>query len=225
MRLVCISDTHLSHPGTSLTRGTFPDMPPGDVLIHAGDALNRGGREELIEFAPWLESLPYKHKIYVPGNHDCCFETKRAQAERIMARLAPSVTLLLDSGTVIEGLFFWGSPWQPFFYDWAFQLPRDSDAIDAKWQQIPNTTDVLITHGPPFGILDKVSKGYREDRPGCERLRRHVLDRVRPKLHVFGHIHASHGTEQWAENQPLFVNAAICDEAYNPTNKPIEVEL
>lgn len=206
MKIVCISDTHLQHRWNKI------DVPDGDVLIHAGDGLSSGRYSELQIFQDWFLAFPHKHKIFVPGNHDWCFQTMFTAA----AMGFPIV--LCDSGIEIEGLKFWGSPWQPEFYNWAFNLPR-GQALKAKWDLIPNDTDVLITHGPPHGILDRTDRG---EHVGCEDLTE-ALVRVRPKLHVFGHIH--HGAGQFDSGSTIFVNASICDERYNPVNPPIAVDL
>jgi hypothetical protein len=132
--------------------------------------------------------------------------------------LIQHATYLEDSEVVIEGLRIWGSPWQPAFFDWAFNLPR-GPALRAKWQKIPTGVDILLTHGPPQGILDVVPRG---DAVGCEELRAE-LSRIRPRLHVFGHIHHAYG--QLEADGTRYVNAAICDEAYQATHPAIVVDL
>lgn len=190
MRLVLISDTHGYHEEL--------DIPQGDVLIHAGDLTRRGGVDEVEEFGRWLTALPHPHKLVIAGNHDWCFQVEPTAARRALGE----VTYLQDSGTAIRGLRFWGSPWQPEFMNWAFNLPRGGPLAE-KWADIPEDTDVLITHGPPLGVLDIVRDGTAA---GCEDLSRR-LDSVRPALHVFGHIHEARGSHQAA--QTLFVNASI----------------
>ena len=133
-------------------------------------------------------------------------------------------------GPEVAGLRVWGSPWQPWFYDWAFNLPR-GPALREKWDLIPYDTDVLITHGPPFGFLDGAARpasGWSDqdevsvEHLGCEELRR-ALDRVRPRLHVFGHIHEGYGRGQLADT--ILVNASNCDEDYRPVNAPVVIDL
>jgi Icc-related predicted phosphoesterase len=102
--------------------------------------------------------------------------------------------------------------------DWAFNLQR-GPALREKWALIPEGTDVLITHGPPFGILDWTARG---ERVGCEDLLEAVR-RVKPRLHVFGHIHEGYGEHE--QDGTRFVNASICTEAYQPTNAPIVVDV
>ena len=205
-KIVCLSDTHNNHE--------FINVPDGDVLIHAGDATNRGTIEEIIAFNRWFTKLPHRHKIFVAGNHDWLFETSNRLARTL---LDASIHYLQDSFVEIEGLKIYGSPWQPRFFDWAFNLMRGAE-IGEKWKLIPEDTDVLITHGPPHGILDEVPRRYFVENTGCEELMKRVKV-VRPKLHVFGHIHCGYGaTEKFGVR---FINASNCDEEYNPTNAPI----
>ena len=162
VRLVILSDTHGLHEAI----GKVPD---GDVVIHAGDMTGRGTLEELPEFLDWFQALPHPSKLLIAGNHDWAFERQSARAE---ALVPPGVTYLRDSGLSVGGVKFWGSPWQPWFYDWAFNLHRGAE-IAAKWALIPDDVHVLITHGPPHGVLDVV------DRPagkhvGCEALRERI---------------------------------------------------
>lgn len=209
MKIVCISDTHLQV-------GKKFKLPVGDVLIHAGDGTGRGSLRELATFADWFARLPHKHKILIAGNHDFGFQEDPALCRTLFA--GDGINYLEDSGVTIDGVKFWGSPWQPWFLDWAFNLPRGA-ALKAHWDLIPNDTDVLITHSPPYGILDTVASG--ED-VGCQDLRI-ALARVKPKVHVFGHIHESYGRVQFGET--LYVNAAVCDASYRPINKPQVVEI
>jgi predicted phosphohydrolase len=181
MRIVAVADTHTFHDDLRA-------IPDGDVFVHAGD-LCRGGRlEELRGAADWIRSLPHPHKLVVAGNHDWCFARDRQAALDV---LGPGVVYLEDSGTIIEGVRFWGSPWQPAFNNWAFNLPR-GEALAAKWALIPEGTDVLVTHGPPHGIGDWSGEPVRQ---GCRDLLA-AVQRVRPLLHLFGHIHQDGGAWQ-----------------------------
>lgn len=238
-RIVCVSDTHLAHlPPTSI------DVPDGDILVHSGDATFRGSRSEVEEFAEWFGSLPHKYKVFVPGNHDCGFEDD----QQAMADLMPPCHIFMGAanGTVeIEGLKFWGSPYQPEFCSWAFNVPR-GELLRKHWATIPADTDVLVTHSPPLGMLDRVWR--RPVVPGStkaklRRAREHVgcadmwqaVHRVKPKLHVFGHIHCDPGVVHhvWKDDlrkpplaqTTIFVNAAICDDSYQPVNPPIVIDL
>lgn len=211
MKIVCLSDTHNFHEQIR--------VPDGDILIHAGDATMRGTEEEVESFLSWFSSLTHKHKIFIAGNHDWLYETNNRLASVMTANF--NIKYLQDSSVEVEKLKIYGSPWQPRFYDWAFNLNRGAELAE-KWKLIPDDVDLLITHGPPNGILDEVPRQCFVENTGCEELRKRV-ESVCPKLHVFGHIHCSYGqTEQFGVR---FVNASNCDEEYNPTNAPIVVEL
>lgn len=180
VRLVCVADTHLYE-------GSLPPVPDGDVLIHAGDLLRAGQLVELEQAIEWLGSLPHPHKIVIAGNHDWCFARTPGPAR---AMLGPRIVYLQDSEVTVDGVRIWGSPWQPKFFNWAFNLPR-GEALAAKWALVPAGVDVLITHGPPRGYGDRV----QDDSLGCDDLLR-ALDRIRPALHLFGHIHEDGGLWQ-----------------------------
>jgi predicted phosphohydrolase len=207
LRLVCMSDTHF--PPHSI------QVPEGDVLIVAGDVCLRGHDYELQLFDRFLGRLPHRHKLLVAGNHDWVLADAGREAAQSLVKNA---IYLQDSGVDIGGVEFWGSPWQPEFYDWAFNLPR-GQALAEVWAQVPEDTDVLITHSPPFGILDQVPSG---EHVGCEELLK-ALQRIRPRAHIFGHIHEGYGVLQ--QNGTTFINASICDERYRPINEPIVIDL
>jgi len=218
MRIVCISDTHLQQDFS---------IPAGDVLIHAGDGTSLGTQREVTRWLSWIDAQPHRKKIVVAGNHDFLFER---DPELIALLMPDSIDYLKDSGTRFRGVKFWGSPWQPAFNNWAFNLPRGHE-LRAKWDLIPNGTDVLITHSPPHGVLDQVfprpsgwdPEGSSGSGPlGCEELAIRARD-LRPKLHIFGHIHDSYGVEVHGET--TFVNACICNEDYKATNQPIVIDL
>lgn len=212
MKIVLISDTHGLH------EKMLYNLPEADMIIHSGDISNVGSIFEINQFTQWFSKLPYKYKIFIAGNHDFGFEKIRKSNE-IGISIPHGVIYLQDEMVEIEGLKIYGSPWQPEFHNWAFNLPRNGDQLKSKWDSIPNDIDILITHGPPFGCLDITP---RNERVGCEMLRYRV-DELKPKLHVFGHIHDSYG-EKYTEDT-LFINASICNERYQPINKPIVVEV
>lgn len=209
--IACLSDTHMSHDGITTV--------PADVVVHAGDSLGWGSRKELDAFCRWYAKYPAKHKILIAGNHDWCFQ-KHPTIAPMIAR-AHGIIYLQDEGVTIDGVMFYGSPWQPWFHDWAFNLPRDGWEIRKRWENIHDDVDVLVTHGPPFMILDKSSwrhsKSPDSDHGGCKILRDEVLQRIKPKLHVFGHIHEGYGTD--IVGGTVFVNASMLDESYAPGNK------
>src|SRR5688572_7060366 len=186
-RIVCLSDTHNCNDQIA--------VPDGDILIHSGDATITGTLHEIKLFNEWFAGLPHRYKIFVAGNHDWLFEQDREAAESL---LDVGIVYLQDSSVEIEGLTFYGSPWQPRFFDWAFNLNRGSGMAE-KWKHIPNDIDVLITHGPPNGILDGVATKWGTENAGCEELRSRVEEISsygRLKLHVFGHIHSGYGTHE-----------------------------
>ncbi len=209
MRLVCLSDTHLAHRSRDLR------VPDGDALLHAGDATFRGTEAELRVFFEWFGALPHARKFLVAGNHDWLFQTDPAAARRLVP---PGVTYLEDSGAELGDLKIWGSPWQPEFCSWAFNLPRGA-ALRAKWTLVPAGVDVLVTHGPPLGILDRIPRG---EKVGCADLLAE-LPRIRPRLHLFGHIHDAYGRLE--RDGTTFVNASTCDESYAPANPAVVVDL
>ena len=134
MRIVAVADTHLFHADLGL-------LPEGDVLIHAGDLLRGGRLAELRQAMPWLLAQPHRHKLFVAGNHDWCFARDPELACEI---LSTGIVYRQDSETVIDGVRFWGSPWQPEYNDWAFNLPR-GEALAQRWDLIPAGIDILIT--------------------------------------------------------------------------------
>jgi predicted phosphodiesterase len=202
MRLVAMADTHLFHEDDD-----FP-VPDGDVLIHAGDLCRGGSLQELERAAAWLRALPHRHKIVVAGNHDRAFEASDfAHARALFAGWAE---YLEDAETKIDGVRFYGSPWQPEFHAWAFNLPRGAPLAD-KWKMIPADTDVLITHGPPRGFGDRATM---PNRLGCDDLLTRVRA-VKPSVHLFGHIHEDGGA--WDDDGTWLVNCTTWECERAPT--------
>jgi Icc-related predicted phosphoesterase len=189
MRIVAVADTHTFE--SDLGR-----LPEGDLLVHAGDLCRRGTLDELRPAAEWIRSQPHRHKVVVAGNHDWCFIREPEEARKA---LGEGVIYLQDGEAVFDGVRFWGSPWQPEFMEWAFNLPR-GDPLAAKWALIPAGIDVLITHGPPSGFGDTSGDWFRS---GCADLL-DAVRRVRPLLHLFGHIHQDGGI--WQDGGITFAN-------------------
>jgi Icc-related predicted phosphoesterase len=208
MQITIVSDTHGLHNQLQL--------PGGDLLIHAGDVTARGNETEVVQFLEWFKNQKYTHKIFIAGNHDWFFENETA--EYIQSLIPKEVTYLNDSGICIDGYLIWGSPIQPTFFNWAFNRNR-GDEINKHWQLIPKNTDILITHGPPFGILDQTLRG---EKVGCEMLLEKVNE-VQPKLHVFGHIHEGYGMIK--KENSTFVNASVLDIGYRYKNEPINLVM
>lgn len=217
MKLVLISDTH-----EQADKITVPD---GDVLIHAGDWTYRGVSDRMQEFWEWFASQPHKYKVAIAGNHELGLDSsetvRQYNLDMIRSYCGPNTHYLENSGCQIDGIEFWGSPVSPRFYDWAFNRDRGQDIIQ-DWNRIPLTTQVLITHGPPQGILDQVP-GDTSRIIGCEDLKRTVQNLTNLKLHVFGHIHSGYGTV--VEGGVRYVNASVCNHGYQPINPPIVVEI
>lgn len=217
MKLVVISDTHTQHMKLAI--------PDGDVLIHCGDATMRGSMEEVSGFAEWFMSLPHKLKLFTPGNHDALFQSHRALSESMLA----GVEILSDRAFRYGGLLFYGSPWTRKFMNWSFMA--DEAKLARYFELIPEQqqVDVLITHGPPHGVLDGnpvTIIGHPgasvTERSGSEALGDRVM-RIKPRIHVFGHIHSGYGTV--GNPATTFYNAAICNDAYEPVNAPHVIEI
>ena len=205
MRIVLISDTHGLHRQL--------DVPGGDLLIHAGDITTNSKPDWMYRhFDIWLGELPHRHKIVIPGNNDYLLEDPKER------KVITNAMLLVDSGVEIEGLKVWGSPVTPL-YGGAFGMSRPEDR-KKLWASIPEGLDILVTHTPPFAILDhSLPSGPRE---GCPYLFAEVF-RARPRLHVFGHIHAGYGTLR--TDNTLFVNAALMGEDGSLSRKPVVVDF
>jgi hypothetical protein len=214
MKITCISDTHNKHnhiPTKYLTGG--------DCIIHAGDVSGRGTHAEVEAFLGWYNELPYTHKILISGNHDFFFENASEPIIKATLDKYPNITYLNDSGVEIEGLKIWGSPVQPWFYNWAFN--RKGTDICKHWDMIPLDTDILITHGPAKGYLDLTIRG---DVTGCPYLLEKITELKNLKLFVHGHIHEAYGRVDFPDGG-VFLNASVLDIRYNMRNLPHEIEI
>lgn len=209
MRIVCISDTHGQHGAL--------EVPACDLLLHAGDISKRGAPHEIEDFCRWFAEQPARHKVFIAGNHDFGFERDAAATRDIVARYP--VVYLQDSGVELEGLRIWGSPWQPWFFDWAFNL-RKSTELAEKWALIAPDTQILLTHGPPRGLGDRTERG---EAVGCKALLHHLPSLVDLKLHVYGHIHEGYG--QYSHGAAMLINASSLDVRYRPVNAPVVIDL
>jgi Icc-related predicted phosphoesterase len=211
-KIVMVSDTHNKHNQIVL--------PEGDILVHSGDFSGQGKQSEVKNFFKWLtkQSEIFEHIIFIAGNHELSFEDKASWVDELIEGLPKNVHYLEDSEVVIDGMKFYGSPWQPEFYNWAFNLKRGLPLAE-KWGLIPEDVDFLITHGPPKYMCDYMP--WDLTNIGCNDLLERVMF-VRPKLHVFGHIHVGYSYKEY--EGILFINASTCNEAYEPVNKPIVVE-
>ena len=231
-RLVCLSDTHGQHAGL--------DVPDGDALVFAGDACSTGTPGEWRAFCRWLGALPHAYKVVVPGNHDWPLQPS-VPAWGVSARYGPATlrharrrvedagaVLLMDREAAVAGLRVYGSPWVPAFYRWAFNLPRGGAELAEVWSRVPEGLDVLVTHTPAFGTLDRTDRG---ERAGCERL----ADRLRqldvsgagPRLHVHGDIHEAAGVvgPPAGVGGRTTVNASVLDLRYRLAHAPVVVDV
>ena len=204
MKFVAISDTHGKHRKLVL--------PAGDVLIHAGDITYKGKKDEVTDFLNWFSIQKFKYKIFIAGNHDFYFD--QASMKEIENLVPPGIFYLNDSGIEINGIQIWGSPVTPWFYNWAFNRHRGPE-IRKHWELIPPGTDLLITHGPPYGFLDVLPN---EQHAGCQDLLRTVLT-LQPAFHVFGHIHDSFGMIR--RSGINYVNASQVNEMYELAHRPV----
>lgn len=206
------------------------NVPDGDVLVHAGDITRRGEIAVVDDFAHWLKELPHKYKIFIAGNHDFSLEWENDQKVEILKMFDEcGLVYLQDSGIEIEKVYFYGSPATPIHHSkWAFNLPRDGKELAKKWEDIPEQTNVLITHGPPYRILDKVPSGvFGHAHAGCKILADRVWELPHLKAHIFGHIHEGYGMEE--DYGRKFINSAICSNgkhsAYKANNLPHVFEI
>mmetsp|Transcript_52909 Transcript_52909/g.141392 ORF Transcript_52909/g.141392 Transcript_52909/m.141392 type:complete len:484 (-) Transcript_52909:409-1860(-) len=243
IRVVCISDTHAG--GKQQHRWLEQAVPDGDLLIHAGDATMYGGEDELLDLVKFLGAQPHKHKVFVAGNHDLslhrawyshAIETGvwpsgpppskdlvtdlLACRERFQEACASAgVTYLEDEEFEVEGLTVYGSPWSAFFGNWAFNVKRGVQATQL-WQKIPVACDILVTHGPPLGILDVEMRHGEHTGDGALL---HAVQSVCPRAHVFGHVHEGYGA--CFDGATAYINASTCDSNYIPLNSPVVFDL
>ena len=201
--IVAISDTHNHHQKMNL--------PKGDILIHAGDYSNIGTKEDTISFMDWFAAQPHAHKIFIAGNHDFYPERYRAEFRKL---IPTGIQYLENEMTIARGIKIWGSPYTPYFGGMAFNKKRGKDS-KAIWDLIPDDIDIVVTHGPPYGILDHT---YRYTLVGCEELKIKI-DQVKPRYHIFGHIHEQPGIEK--TEGVTYMNATQVNLFYQLTRKPI----
>lgn len=215
MIIDCISDLH----------GYFPELEGGDLLIIAGDLTMNDSLNEINRFKDWLVKVgsKYKKTVMVAGNHDNWIEMREFFSADKSSWQHAYHCYLEDSGTEFEGLKIYGSPWTKRFHGMnhrcmAFTCDTEHQ-LHEKFSLIPDDIDILITHSPPYGFLDKIT---REGNVGSTSLREHVLDRIQPSYHIFGHIHEN-GGQQYDYIHTNFINASHVDECYDPIHKPIRI--
>ncbi len=210
MIIDCISDLH----------GHYPQLEGGDLLIVAGDLTARDSPDERLMFLQWLADQKYRKKVWIGGNHDNSLVGMSFRKTR-----EDAAEYLCDSGTEFEGLKIWGSPWTLRFdginpHCMAFTCSTEEELAD-KWALIPEDTDILVTHGPPFGLLD-INK--TQECVGSVSLRNRAFNLEKIKLFIFGHVHEMGGRMVDLTCMKV-VNASHVDERYQPVNKPIRIEL
>jgi Icc-related predicted phosphoesterase len=229
MKITFISDTHSKH------KQITNDLPGGDLLLHAGDISSMGYFREIEEFCNWFNSLDnYDFKMFIAGNHDWGFLNREKfliykdvfvpEKTQEILNSYKHIDYLRDNVQEIqigdnEPVRIYGSPWQPEFFDWAFNLPRKGFELEKRWNDIPEDIDILITHGPSFGHVDRIIGKY--ENLGCELLAKRIKE-IKPKIHVCGHIHSGYGYE--FDGDTHYINASVLNEHYTYKNKPLTIE-
>jgi 3',5'-cyclic AMP phosphodiesterase CpdA len=225
MKITIISDTHTKH------RYCENDLPGGDLLIHAGDFMNSGYNPiEAMEFFKWFDEIDnYDFKVFIAGNHDRWMQDKTEEAKGILTGYK-TIEYLEDDWMIVgdsdphdpnvKTAKIYGSPWQPEFYNWAFNLPRNGEELKSKWDMIHEDTDILITHGPAWGFLDDV-EGNRNVHLGCELLAERIKQ-IKPKIHICGHIHSGYG--HYFDGYTHYFNASVLDERYSYSHLPWNID-
>jgi Icc-related predicted phosphoesterase len=216
-KITCISDTHNKH------KKLDGFLHGGDLLLHAGDISSMGYEHEINGFAYWFNKLNnYDHKVFIAGNHDWGFQNNSEKIKGLLTGYKDIDYLQDEIMGIQEGdgpeIKIWGSPWQPEFHNWAFNLPR-GEALKEKWDMIPNNTDILIVHGPPYGKLDYVP--FDSVNVGCEELMKKI-EEIKPKIVVCGHIHEGYGYV--FDGNTHYINASVLDGNYVYKNKPVSFE-
>lgn len=219
--VVCVSDLHEN----------LIDIPPCDLLCIAGD-ISYAFKGDLVAkqkflvgpFTEWLRSVPADRIVIVAGNHDQSIEQ---WGWPINADPLCKAVYLQDAGAELCGLSVWGTPWQPWFYSWAFNAPRHDgeEFLAEKFAMIPDDTDIVICHGPPYELGDGVgdpSRPLEQEHVGSVALRE-ALARVAPRLCVVGHIHSGYG--EYKLGPTTVCNAAIVNEKYEPVHEPFVYDL
>jgi len=195
-----VAELHSKHEEVEIRNGGRCE-----ILVVAGDITHLGTISELYEFNEFVKGLSYEHVIVVPGNRDIWLEN-----ERIVKHILSNCTCLIDEYVILNGKKIYGSPWTKIYDERyaAFTVENERE-LKEKWSKIPDDTNILITHSPPYGYLDKDVNGYSV---GSTRLFERVAE-IQPELHVFSHAHKSSGdkTQRWANtsNNTRFTNASV----------------
>ena len=216
MRICAISDVHEK-------QNDMDKLPDGDLLVSAGDETLSGNMDRFKEFVDWFASQPHKHKVFVAGNHSKNLSNYNREGSINIIRDA-GIIYLEHEATVIDGLKIFGSPYSSRFgIGWSFNIDRGKDSVEL-YSEIPDDTQVLICHGPSHMINDAAPRGLGQyDNVGSVELTDRIRQLKQLKVFVCGHIHDAHNVLE--KDGVIYANAAICDESYNPTNKPIVIDL
>ncbi len=223
MKITCIADLH----------GHYPKLTGGDLLIVAGDLTVSDKEYQYRNFYEWLDDQDYDLKIVIAGNHDdYCYECYKNQCVPFGMK---NVQYLCDSACEFEGLKIWGCPWTPRFIGinpkcTAFTYDSEIWFYDEKVMKIPHDIDILITHGPAYGILDgiPIEDGtlFHSGSSAFEGWLKYVS---RPRLHIFGHIHEAYGIQEifptYNDKMMQSINCSYVNEKYKPVNKPVDIEI
>lgn len=207
-----MSDTHGMHHRVAMPAWV-------DVMLHAGDLSITGETSVIRDFFEWYNQLPYTYKIFIAGNHDLTFQEEPGLI-RDMLKQYPNIIYLEDNTVEVGGLKIYGSPYTVWYGNWAFM--EADHMLGARWQNIPDDVDILITHGPAYGVLDKAMRG---NLCGSQTLMSRIiaLERNKLKLHLCGHIHEAYGYKKTDEcNKTLFINASCVNYEFEPVN-PVQV--
>lgn len=225
MKVIHISDTHNKH-----NQIYWPfNLSDADMIIHSGDFSGVGAKYELENFFYWFQNLPIKYKIVIAGNHDKCFDSKfwgvNSNMEEYSKDIIKEFTknennfFLMNETIEIEGINIYGSPWSKWFHgdNWGFNIPLGTD--EEFYSKLPNKIDILVTHAPPLGKLDRTNNG---NYAGCESLLNKVKQ-IKPKYHLFGHIHE--GAGETFDGDTIYLNSSIMNFLYEPVNSPQIFEI
>ncbi len=215
--ILTMSDTHNQH-------GILSNIPDADILVHAGDLTGQGRPFEIEEVCRWFKTKlsdgKFKDVVFISGNHDFGFQEAPERMYQFYKETA-HLHYLKDSQVTIQGVTIYGVPWNPWFYDWAWNLKRGSDEMKAVWKQLPENVDLLLTHSPPRGYLDVTRSG---EAVGCEDMLEAIVDK-KPKVVVCGHIHEAAGSAKIEATDTWVVNTAICNRDYRPKQRPYLIKF
>jgi len=217
LSITILSDTHNMH---GMLTGKFA-IPEADIFIHAGDITMAGDLDPILDFNDWLKHLPHKHKIVIAGNHDK-FLADHSDNGFNGKKILSNATYLDEETINIEGINIYGSPYTPSFANMrkglAFYKERGIE-LKSIWDEIPDNTDILITHGPPYGIFDHAYDGSPNGFSVGDKMLLAKIKQINPKYHIFGHIHED-GGKMIKRGNTTFINASVINKEYNLTNKP-----